>query len=310
MKGTCIKQAKLTKVVDGDTVKVLMDAGEESLRLVCLDTEESHRGGYKPVTNAGKAASKWAKEFFGADDKGLPADDVFVDVEFDTSDPVAVCMKKHRGNYGRLICYVYKDDRNYNFDAVREGWSPYFVKYGRSRLYHEDLMKAEAQAQAQGIGVWDPDINAGGNSRDYGELLPWWHLRAGVVEDYRRFGVQAGALSIRLDYDEIVEAANAKSPLTVLCDLQGGIHKWAGDGALIYAGSIAQKLNLWIPERGSATAQETLRLIETRYAGHGLGYVYVSGEATMYPDENGVPEIILQDMSQLSDFPPGRGTHG
>lgn len=309
MKGTCIKQAKLTKVVDGDTVKVLMDTEEESLRLVCLDTEESYRGGYKPVTNAGKAASKWAKEFFGADDKGLPMGDVFVDVEFDTNDPVPVCMKKHRGNYGRLICYVYKDGRNYNLDAVQEGWSPYFVKYGRSRLYHEDLMKAEAQAQAQGIGVWNPDINAGGNSRDYKVLLPWWHLRAGVVEDYRRFGVQAGALSIRLDYDEIVEAANAKSPLTVFCDLQGGIHKWAGDGALIYAGSIAQKFNLWIPERDSATAQEILRLIETRYAGHGLGYVYVRGEATMYPDENGVPEIVLRDTTQLSDFPPGRGTH-
>lgn len=29
----------------------------------------------------------------------------------------------------------------------------------------------------------------------------------------------------------------------------------------------------------------------------------------MYPDENGVPEIVLRDMTQLSDFPPGRGTH-
>ena len=309
MKGTCMKQAKLTKVVDGDTVKVLADTEEESLRLACLDTEESCHGSYKPVTNAGKAASKWAKEFFGADDKGLPAGDVFVDVEFDTSDPVPVCMKKHRGNYGRLICYVYKDGRNYNLDAVQEGWSPYFVKYGRSRLYHEDLMKAEAQAQAQGIGVWNPDINAGGNSRCYDVLLPWWHLRAGVVEDYRRFGVQAGALSVRLDYDGIVEAANVESSLTVFCDLQGGIHKWAGDGALIYAGSIAQKFNLWIPERDSATAQEILRLIETRYAGHGLGYVYVRGEATMYPDEKGVPEIVLRDMTQLSDFPPGRKKH-
>jgi len=27
-----------------------------------------------------------------------------------------------------------------------EGWSPYFVKYGRSRLYHGQFMEAEAQA--------------------------------------------------------------------------------------------------------------------------------------------------------------------
>jgi len=309
MKGTCINRVKLTKVVDGDTVKVQMGKGEESLRLICLDTEESRRGGNKPLTNAGKAASKWAKQYFGADDAGVPAGDVYVDVEFDTGDPVPVCLRKHRGNYGRLICTVHKDGRNYNLDAVREGWSPYFVKYGRSRLYHEDLLKAEARAQARGVGVWDPDINAGGNSRDYAVLLPWWHLRAGVVEDYRRFGVQAGVLSVRLDYDEIVEAANANSPLAVLCDLQGGIHKWTGDGALIYAGSVAQKFNLWIPERDSATAQEILRLIETRYAGYGLGYVYVRGEATMYPDTNGVPEIVLRDLSQLSDPPPGTEAH-
>jgi len=307
MKGTCVKRVRLTKVVDGDTVKVQMGKGEESLRLICLDTEESRRGGNKPLTNAGKAASKWAKQYFGADDEGVPTGDVYVDVEFDTGDPVPVCLRKHRGNYGRLICTVHKDGDNYNLHAVRDGWSPYFVKYGRSRLYHEALTTAEARAQAKGIGVWDADINAGGNSRDYEVLLPWWHLRAGVVEDYRRFGAQAGALSVRLDYGEIVEAAKAKSSLTILCDLQGGIHKWTDDGALIYAGSIAQKFNLWIPERDSAPAQEILQLIETRYAGHGRGYVYARGKATMYPAENGVPEIILRDVAQLSDFPPGRG---
>ena len=43
-------------------------------------------------------------------------------------------------------------------------------------------------------------------------------------------------------------------------------------------------------------------LIETRHAGYGQGYV--KGEATMYPDEKGVPEIVLHDMTQLSDSPP------
>ena len=49
MKGTVIRNLKLTKVVYGDTIKVLLDNQEESIRFICLDTEESQRGGSKPV---------------------------------------------------------------------------------------------------------------------------------------------------------------------------------------------------------------------------------------------------------------------
>lgn len=62
MPGTIIKDLKLVKVVDGDTIKVEIDGRVESLRICCLDTEESFYGSSKPVTNAGKLASKWAKE--------------------------------------------------------------------------------------------------------------------------------------------------------------------------------------------------------------------------------------------------------
>ncbi len=97
MPGTVIEGINLTKVVDGDTVKVEIDGKEESLRLCCLDTEESWPGGSKPVTKAGQQASKWAKQYFGADDDGFPSTEVLVDIEFDTNDPVNLCLKKHRG---------------------------------------------------------------------------------------------------------------------------------------------------------------------------------------------------------------------
>ena len=100
MKGTVIRNLKLTKVVDGDTIKILLDNQEESIRFVCLDTEESQRGDSKPITNAGILASEWAKDYFGANDRGIPIDDVRLDLEFDTDDPVEVCLRKHRGNYG------------------------------------------------------------------------------------------------------------------------------------------------------------------------------------------------------------------
>lgn len=230
---------------------------------------------------------------------------IAVDLEFDTNDPIEVCLRKHRGNYGRLICYVYKagEQENYNLRIVREGWSPYFVKYGRSRLYHRQFMAAEFEAQSQGLGIWNQETNAGGNRRDYTSLIPWWHLRDSVVKDYRHLDGQTGVLSVRLDYEEIVSAAQTRKEITVFCDLQGGINKWPGNGALIYAGSKFQKFNLWIPARESAAAQTILRLIETRYANSGRGYVYLSGQASLYPSNpDGKPQIVLTDVRQLADY--------
>jgi micrococcal nuclease len=75
---------------------------------------------------------------------------------------------------------------------------------------------------------------------------------------------------------------------------------------LIYAGSIYQKFNLWIPDRDSPKAQAILRLIETRYGKEGRrNYVYVTGEASLYPrNEQGKPQIVITDIEQLKDFPP------
>ena len=144
MTGTMINALALTKVVDGDTIKVMLNGKEESLRLTCLDTEESWPGSSKTVTEAGLRASKWAKKWFGVNDDGLPDSAVSVDIEFDTSDPESTCIRKHRGNYDRLLCYVHKNGKNYNLAAVKKGWSPSFVKYGRSRLYHEDFSNSRA----------------------------------------------------------------------------------------------------------------------------------------------------------------------
>ncbi len=131
-------------------------------------------------------------------------------------------------------------------------------------------------------------------------------LTLGPPQDYRSFGIQGGVQSVRLDYEDIVEAAKSGSNLTVLCDLQSGINKWPGNGALLYAGSQEHKLNLWIPDSDSQSSQAILNLIKIRYSGRGRGYVYVSGKASVYPqNDNGKPQIVLNNVKQLSD-PPGK----
>lgn len=305
MSGTRIPDLQVTKVTDGDTINVELNGNSEKLRLACVDTEESQPGGAtpdKPVTVAGKLASDMAKSYFATPGGDLAR----VTIEFDTSDPVEEALRKHRDNFGRLLCYVHKEDENYNLKLVREGWSPYFEKYGRSRLYHEEVSRAEAEAQAHNRVIWDPETNGGGPTRPYDILRPWWSFRGAVVEDYRRAlasGSAAGVLSVRLDYQKLLDAAQANSAVTILGDVQAGIQQWAGGGAVIWAGSPEHKFNLWIPDVETDIAQRILRLIQLRYTGTGRrNYVYVSGIAEMYRT---TPQIVLTSLDQLSDFPPG-----
>ena len=293
---TRIQNLQITQVVDGDTIKVALNGKIESLRLICVDTEESHSGGSKPVTVAGKEASEMAKKYFATEGGGLTK----VDIEFDTDDPIAIAVEKHRDNYGRLLCYVHKDEENYNLKLIKEGWSPYFVKYGRSRLYHRQMTEAEWGAKAYNLMIWNPITNAKIPSRNYANLLPWWSMRASIVEEFRLSEATGGAFSLRLDYPKILAALETGRSITVFCDLQAGINKWIGDNALIHAGSVYHKLDLWIPDAETDTMAPLKRLIDKRYAGLGRGYVYVSGKVEHY---KGKPQIVLKDIKQLSDFP-------
>jgi micrococcal nuclease len=196
---------------------------------------------------------------------------------------------------------VHKGEENYNLKLVREGWSPYFVKYGRSRLYDTGFMAAEAQAQALDRVIWDPAFNGAGALREYDTLLPWWWFRAAIVEDYRRSPRRADVLSVRLDYQRLLEAMEAGATVTVLCDLQAGVSRWTGGGAVVFAGSIQHRFDLWIPDARSEEKASLIRLIDRRYAGQGRGYVYASGEVSEF---KGKPQIELTDMTQLADSPP------
>ena len=336
--GTRLENLRLTEVVDGDTIKVEIPLSsssfprrnnkntddtneteppvlreETTLRLIGVDTEESAVG-TKPVTNAGQEATKQARQYFGCDELGFPPDDaaVYVDVEFDTAEPLHVCLAHHRGHWGRLLCYVYlktnnNNGENYNLHTVRQGWSPYFCKYGQSRLYHAAFLQAEAEAQAERRLIWDAATNADGNSRNYNVLLPWWNLRASILQEYRTRGVQAGVLSFPRDYDTLVEAGRRGDTVTVLCDLVQGISETPGKGALLeeVGSSSKQPFWLWIPNRNSAPS--IVHLIRNRYASAGeegeggRGYVYVTGQVVFY---NTTPEIVLTSVSQLSDVPP------
>ena len=80
------------------------------------------------------------------------------------------------------------------------------------------------------------------------------------------------------------------------------MNRWTEGGAVVFAGSVQHKFNLWIPDARDEEKAPLIRLIERRYAGQGRGYVYVSGEVSEFRE---IPQIVLTDTGQLADSPPG-----
>ena len=293
-KGTRIESLQVLDVADGDTIRVEINGKSESLRLLSLDTEESHAGGSKPVTNAGKMATEMAKKYF----TGANGDWCKVSIEFDTNESVEDCLSKHRGTYGRLLCYVYKDEELYNQKAIQEGWSPYFVKYGPSRLHDALFTRAQEEAMTAKLIIWDPKTNKGGAKRDYDDLLPWWSRRGKRVQHFREIKESKDILSIREDYSTIIDLMNKNKEVTLFCDLQGGITTRPATGAVLHIGGKLQPMSLWIPNANNGEGKALIKLIEDEYAHHGKGYCYITGTIESYKDK---PQIILTKSSQLID---------
>lgn len=192
--GTVIGEFRLTRVVDGDTIRV--DGLDSSLRLLGMDCEETFKGqadrrlfedGWdqyldkkrgdskhpvKAATPLGEEAKAWAKTFFDGASK----------IRLERDDP-----REIRDRYNRYLAYalVEKNGKwlNFNVESTRAGMTPYFSKYGYSRRYHQDFVDAEREARAAQRGIWDP---AKMHYPDYDERKPWWTARAEFIAEFDR----------------------------------------------------------------------------------------------------------------------------
>lgn len=131
VQGIATQSAKVTKVVDGDTIK--LESGQ-TVRLIGIDTPETvdpRRG----VQCFGKEASDKTKELLVG---------TLITLEKDVSET---------DKYGRLLRYVYKDGAMINQLLVEQG-------YARSSSYppdikHQDLLRqAEQEAREANRGLW------------------------------------------------------------------------------------------------------------------------------------------------------------
>ncbi len=194
--GIVVGEFHLTKVVDGDTIKV--DGLDSSLRLIGDDTEETfkneadRRGAEaglaeymkakrgsspRPVKMAspmGEQGKMFAKHWFEGVDK----------VRIERDHPAEI-----RDRYNRYLAYVFANKNgtwtNYNVEVVRAGMSPYFPKYGNSRRFHAEFVAAQDEAKAAKRGIWAPGAPC---YPDYAEREAWWVARGNFVQEFRAEG--------------------------------------------------------------------------------------------------------------------------
>ncbi|MEE8408130.1 MAG: thermonuclease family protein [Myxococcota bacterium] len=225
-------------IEDGDTISVV--GIEQSLRLLAIDTEETFKKeaerlavdadweGYlrrqrgdspRPVkmgSPLGEEGKTWAVEFF----KGVKT------VRLERDHP-----KEILGRYGRLLVYVFVRRNgewvNYNVECVRAGMSPYFMKYGYSRRFHDDFVAAQEEARAAGVGIWDPTKR---HYPDYDERLTWWTERAETVRAFEVEAVGRDDFVVLTRSDALIRLEAAiDSEVTLL----GGITKIKDNGGTV-----------------------------------------------------------------------------
>jgi len=122
--------------VDGDTIAVKMDGKVESIRMIGIDTPETHKPN-APVQCYGPAAAAYTKNLIGAGSVRLEADE----------------KSTNRDRYNRLLRYVYlPDGRLVEAELVKNGYAFAYVDFpfGKSG----EFVSYQTAAKTAGKGLW------------------------------------------------------------------------------------------------------------------------------------------------------------
>ena len=129
-------EATVTRVVDGDTIKVRIGASPDTVRYIGIDTPESVKPG-TPVECFAKAASAYNRRLVDRGAVRLRTD----------AEP--------RDRYGRLLAYVYRrrDGLFVNAALVRQGFAA-ILTIPPNVAHAAELLRLERGARAAGRGLW------------------------------------------------------------------------------------------------------------------------------------------------------------
>jgi micrococcal nuclease len=128
------EEATVSRVLDGDTIHVLLDGVDTTIRFIGVDTPETVAPG-QPIECYGPEASHFtAARLTGG----------VVELEFDRDliDP-----------YDRTLAYVWLGGRLFNETLVRRGFAE-AKAYPPNTAHQTQFDAAEASARAAGRGLW------------------------------------------------------------------------------------------------------------------------------------------------------------
>lgn len=129
-------QYQVVKVYDGDTIAVNMNGKEEKVRLIGVDTPETHDP-RKPVECFGEAAANFTHSLL---------DNQAVRLE---SDPLST----NRDRYSRLLRYVYlPDGRLVDQEIIAAGYGFAYTSFPFTKI--DDFRAAEKAAKEANKGLW------------------------------------------------------------------------------------------------------------------------------------------------------------
>lgn len=128
------------KVIDGDTIDVIVEGRTERIRLIGIDTPEAVDP-RKPVQCFGTEASRYAAALLTGTSVRLEAD----------------ATQGERDAFGRLLRYLFlSDGTNVNERMIREGYAHEYT-YDTPYRYQARFRSAEVTARDTGAGLWAPD---------------------------------------------------------------------------------------------------------------------------------------------------------
>jgi micrococcal nuclease len=126
----------VTQVVDGDTIKVLINGEEETIRLLLIDTPETVHPN-KPIQPFGPEASAFVKQLLS---------EKRVLLELGISE---------RDKYGRLLAYVYTaEGEMVNKLLLKNGLARVAYIYPPNTKYIDEFKEIQNQARKDNIGIW------------------------------------------------------------------------------------------------------------------------------------------------------------
>ncbi len=143
------EQAKVLSVSDGDTVVLQVGRDRERVRLIGIDTPESH-----PNKRAEKQATRNHQDIRSIIEQGKRAaqftrnllpDGTSVRVEYDV---------ERRDHYGRLLSYLWLANGEMLNEAIIKGGYAYPLTIAPNVRYQERFLKAFQEARNAKRGLW------------------------------------------------------------------------------------------------------------------------------------------------------------